>query len=246
MLRPSRLTHIRAAATSINPCTGARSATSHGTSVAADLPGCRSSRGAQNTGFRGLLPVGRPGPASLQCQPANNRFEGYRDSNRPSLFEPKGSLRWSKNTVRAENGRRERFVKLAGLRVRIPSPPPKNPADAVGQSYGCGAGWGLVRDVRTGQLAKIRLCWPCFSDGHLMRPTLAKLRASQRRAGRGGLQHIYWLWAQLASSLRCSVQSNGRSSSVRRAAVSSTGRRRRKIEATGSRLRKAKLTRCRM
>jgi hypothetical protein len=24
---------------------------------------------------------GRPGPASLQCRPANNRFEGYRDSN---------------------------------------------------------------------------------------------------------------------------------------------------------------------
>src|SRR5467141_1520636 len=54
MLRPSSgITHIRAAATSVNPCTGARSATSHGTSVAADLPGCRSSRGAQNTGFAG-------------------------------------------------------------------------------------------------------------------------------------------------------------------------------------------------
>src|SRR6266404_4922935 len=53
-LRPSsRITHIRAAATSVNPCTGARSATSHGTSVAADLPGCRSAPGAQNTGFAG-------------------------------------------------------------------------------------------------------------------------------------------------------------------------------------------------
>src|SRR6266550_5682124 len=31
----------------------ARSATSHRTSVAADPPGCRSSRGAQNTGFAG-------------------------------------------------------------------------------------------------------------------------------------------------------------------------------------------------
>ena len=81
-LRPSyRIPHIRAAATSVNPCTGARSATSHGTSVAADLPGCWSSPGAQNTGIRGRLPVGRPGLASLQCRPANNRFEGYRDSN---------------------------------------------------------------------------------------------------------------------------------------------------------------------
>jgi hypothetical protein len=62
-------------------CTGARSATSHGTSVAADLPGCWSSPGAQNTGIRGRLPAGQPGPASLQCRPANNRFKGYRDSN---------------------------------------------------------------------------------------------------------------------------------------------------------------------
>src|SRR6266446_971838 len=54
MLRPSSgITHIRAAATSVNPCTGARSATSHGTSVAADLPGRRSLPGAQNTGFAG-------------------------------------------------------------------------------------------------------------------------------------------------------------------------------------------------
>jgi hypothetical protein len=47
--------------------------------VAADLPGRRSSPGAQDTGIRRLLPVGRPGPASLQCRPANRRFEGYRD-----------------------------------------------------------------------------------------------------------------------------------------------------------------------
>src|SRR6202049_3394351 len=53
-LRPSSgITHIRAAATSVNPCTGARSATSHGTSVAADLPRRRSASGAQNTGFAG-------------------------------------------------------------------------------------------------------------------------------------------------------------------------------------------------
>src|SRR5882672_6854489 len=52
--RPSsRITPSGPAATSVNPCTGARGATSHGTSVAADLPGCRSSRGAQNTGFAG-------------------------------------------------------------------------------------------------------------------------------------------------------------------------------------------------
>jgi hypothetical protein len=72
----SRITHIRAAATSVNPCTGARSATSHGTSVAADLPGCRSAPGAQNTGILGQLPAGRPGPTSLQCRPVNGRQKG--------------------------------------------------------------------------------------------------------------------------------------------------------------------------
>src|SRR6266436_5798614 len=52
--RPSsRIAHIRAAATSVNPCTGARGATSHGTSVAADLPRRRSVSGAQDTGFAG-------------------------------------------------------------------------------------------------------------------------------------------------------------------------------------------------
>src|SRR3984893_14157360 len=88
MLRPSsRITHLRAAATSVNPCTGARGATSHGTSVAVDLPGRRSAPGAQNTGIRGRLPAGRPGPASLQCPPADNRLEGYRDSNRSSHYD---------------------------------------------------------------------------------------------------------------------------------------------------------------
>src|SRR5467141_4441743 len=53
-LRPSsRITPSGPAATSVNPCTGARGATSHGTSVAADLPGRRSLSGAQNTGFAG-------------------------------------------------------------------------------------------------------------------------------------------------------------------------------------------------
>jgi hypothetical protein len=52
----SRVTHIRAAATSVNPCTGARGATSHGTSVPADLPGCRSALGL----FVGRVAGGHP------------------------------------------------------------------------------------------------------------------------------------------------------------------------------------------
>src|SRR6202022_5117487 len=34
--------------------------------------------------IRGLLPAGRPGPASLQYRPANNRFAGYSHSNHRS------------------------------------------------------------------------------------------------------------------------------------------------------------------
>jgi hypothetical protein len=41
--------------------------------------------------FRGRLPAGQPGPASLQCRPANNRFERYRDSN-PRSPEWEGDL----------------------------------------------------------------------------------------------------------------------------------------------------------
>src|SRR5260370_26114262 len=59
---------------------GARAAASRGTAVGADLPGGRSAPGAQTPGVRGRLPAGQPGPANLQCRPANNRFEGYRDS----------------------------------------------------------------------------------------------------------------------------------------------------------------------
>src|SRR6266850_458928 len=55
-------------------------------------PTCRGAGPLQvlkTQGFVGLLPVGRPGPASLQCRPANNRFEGYRDSNpRPFTRNP--------------------------------------------------------------------------------------------------------------------------------------------------------------
>src|SRR6516225_2106620 len=54
-------------ATTVNPCTGARSATSYRTSVAANRPGCRSSPGGRATGLGGLLPTGRPGPASLKA-----------------------------------------------------------------------------------------------------------------------------------------------------------------------------------
>src|SRR5438445_10229996 len=50
-------------------------------------PTCRGAGPFQvlKTRILRLLPVGRPGSASLQCRPANDRFEGYRDSNRWSL-----------------------------------------------------------------------------------------------------------------------------------------------------------------
>jgi hypothetical protein len=58
--------------------------------------------------IRGLLPVGRPGSASLQCRPANNRFEGYRDSNpwSPSATEELGA---SGDTPRPDRNLRRRL-----------------------------------------------------------------------------------------------------------------------------------------
>jgi hypothetical protein len=124
-LRPSyRIPHIRAAATSVNPCTGARSATSHGTSVAADLPGCWSSPGAQNTGIRGRLPVGRPGLASLQCRPANNRFEGYRDSNpRSPAKRPSRCRVRPLRLLRCRERQQPSFASETRVRIRPPPPP---------------------------------------------------------------------------------------------------------------------------
>ncbi len=42
-----------------------------------DITGCRPHVAAR-------CASGQPGPASLQCRPANNRFEGYKDSNHRS------------------------------------------------------------------------------------------------------------------------------------------------------------------
>src|SRR6266436_452498 len=67
---------VRTTATLVDPCTGALGATSHRTSVAAVLPGHQSATGARGAGDPGLLPTGRPGPASLQCRPAHGRMKG--------------------------------------------------------------------------------------------------------------------------------------------------------------------------
>jgi hypothetical protein len=92
------------------------------TSVAADLPGRRSPPGAQNTGIRGLLPVGWPDPASLQCRPANNRLEGYRDSNPRS---PQDSRRFRNSPFRlcgiSRSVGETRLVLREGPAVRISS-----------------------------------------------------------------------------------------------------------------------------
>src|SRR5258708_39459810 len=69
---------VRTTATLVDPCTGALGATSHRTSVAAVLSGHQSATGARSTGDPGLLPTGRPGPASLQCRPSSWTREGYR------------------------------------------------------------------------------------------------------------------------------------------------------------------------
>jgi hypothetical protein len=118
------------------------------------------------------------------------------------------------------------------------------------QSRGCGAGLGLVRDVRRGRAGYDQTSFGLVSlTGIDAVPLQQSSTRSQRRGGRGGAAACGippGCAAQLASSLRCSVQSNGRSSSVRRVAVSATGCRPCKIASTSSGLKKARPTSRRM
>ena len=142
-----------------------------------------------------------------------------------------------------------------GPAVRIHSPPPvslsqRGRADAVRQSRGLGAGLSLVRDVRKGQAGdELTQCGTLSLSGIDAVPVRQSSGRSQRRAGGGGAVACGIspdFAAQLASSLRCSVQSRGRSSSVRRVAVNSTGCRPCKIASTSSGLKKARPTSRRM
>src|SRR5260370_2906920 len=83
---------VRTTATLVDPCTGALGATSHRTSVAAVLSGHQSATGARSTGDPGLLPTGRPGPASLQCRPSSWTHEGYRDPEAATVHDLRGHL----------------------------------------------------------------------------------------------------------------------------------------------------------
>ena len=152
---------------------------------------------------------------------------------------------------RSGRPRRQSSQVTGGPMVRIHLPPPVSlsqpgPADAVGQSRGCGAGPVLLRDVRKGRGGCDQTLFGPVSLSPIDAvPVRESSDRSQRRAGRGGgrgLRHISGLCAQLASSLRCSVQSKGRSSSVSRVAVSSIGCRPCKIASTSSGLKKARPT----
>src|SRR5438445_9251933 len=76
-------------ATLIDPCTGARGATSYRTSVAASLPGHRSRVGAHGTGGMGWLPADRPVPPV--CNPDWL-------PNRPMV---QGGMRWTRQRLSA-------------------------------------------------------------------------------------------------------------------------------------------------
>src|SRR5713226_3947299 len=89
---------VRTTATLVDPCTGALGATSHRTSVAAVLPGHQSATGARGAGDPGLLPTGRPGPASLQCRPAHGRMKGTGDPKPPTVFDMRGRVGSNRGT----------------------------------------------------------------------------------------------------------------------------------------------------
>ena len=107
---------------------------------------------------------------------------------------------------------------------------------------------GMDGDERRDETRASRALCRFFSNGHWCSPTSGSLdihRVSQ--AGRQPRRASRCEWAiQLASRLCCSVQLRGRSSSVRRVAVSSTGCRPCRIASTSCGLRKARSIRRRM
>jgi len=86
------------------------------------------------------------------------------------------------------------------VRIRLPpavSPSLRGPADAGDQSRGCGAGPGLVRDVRKGRAGYDQTSFgPVSLTGIDAVPLQQSSTGSQRRGGRGegrGLRHASWL-----------------------------------------------------
>ena len=102
-----------------------------------------------------------------------------------------------------EEGRFGKAPRLTGgPAVRISLPPPlspslRGPADAGGQSRGCGARLGLVRDVRKGRAGYDQTSFgPVSLTGIDAVPLQQSSTRSQRRGGRGegrGLRHTFWL-----------------------------------------------------
>ena len=86
------------------------------------------------------------------------------------------------------------------FRIHLPpatSPSLRGPADAGDQSRGCGAGPGLVRDVRKGRAGYHQTSFgPVSLTGIDAVPLQQSSTRSQRRGGRGegrGPRHTFWL-----------------------------------------------------
>ena len=112
---------------------------------------------------------------------------------------------------------------------------------------GRAGGWGREK----GRAERDPALLSCFSligiDAVPPRESAGGLRRQRRPRWGRGLQHICLRFAGQFASSRCSsVQSSGRSSSVRRDAVSSTGCRPSRTASTRFGVRKARLTRRRM
>jgi hypothetical protein len=132
-----------------------------------------------------------------------------------------------------------------GVRIRFPPPPslshqylPWLQAQRPGFGRECEPG----RDQRTGRAGHERAHLGCFSLPALMQSPLGKSALNEKSPGLG-LGTLCRGSLQLARRLRCSVQSSGRSSSMRRVAVSLTGCRPCRIASTSSGLKKARSTR---
>ena len=136
-----------------------------------------------------------------------------------------------------------------GPAVRISFPPPASlshqclpclPPQRPGFCRECEPG----RDQRTGRAGPEPARLGCFSLTGIAAVPPQEIKAQQREEPRPWPGHpLLRVALQLARRLRCSVQSSGRSSSMRRVAVSLTGCRPCRIASTSSGLKKARSTR---
>ncbi len=218
-----------------------RNFASSGQSLLRDKQDQRSYRVCRATNRKiGGLPIGVKLEGRLRIPSAILGGGGIEIRSRGPSRDPSGR--------RAQTGQSRKAFSDAGPRVRILLPPPVSLSHRClprrqAQRPGFRREGEPGRDQRAGRAGHDPARLDPFSlTGTDAVPPRESRRATRRAQALPG-HTLSRVARQLSRRLRCSVQSSGRSSSVRRVAVSSTGCRPCRIASTSSGLRKARSTR---